>query len=179
MNCQRNNISWCLDWREVCDGKADCWPNPVDEQHCQILERNECASNEYRCFNGQCIPEIFLLDKSFISDCIDDSDEDILENRLYKNLCIIGGNPSFRCTDTKCPHWSFYVETVDDQECSPSYSRINLFEKFERRLLSPTANTHINEKCWATMICLIQAEQRISFVSLTFVPYTYLANPHF
>lgn len=118
---------------------------------------------------GQCIPEIFLLDKSFISNCIGDSDEDIFEREQYQDLCAIGGNPSFPCTDTKCPHWSYNDDNARDLDCDLGYSRLNLIEEFERRLLSPTANTHINEECWATMICLIQAEQRISLVSLTII----------
>jgi hypothetical protein len=165
LNCKRNNISWCLDWREVCDRRVDCWPDPVDEQHCEILEQNECGPNEYRCLNGQCIPEIFLLDKAFFSDCLDNSDEDLLEPSFYQTICTNTGNPTFRCTDTMCRHWSFSDNSFVEQTCGASYSRDKLNEEFDRKLLLPSANTHINENCWATMICLVQAQRQISFVS--------------
>ncbi len=166
LNCKRNNILWCLDWREVCDGKVDCWSDPVDERHCEILEQNECAPNEYRCFNGQCIPEIFLLDKTFFSDCLDNSDEDIFEDRQYRAICKGYGDPTFLCTDSKCHHWLYFNENVPVYDfCSVSYSRDKLIEQIDRQLLLSTVNTHINQECWATMICLVEAQQRFSFVS--------------
>jgi hypothetical protein len=63
-----------LNWREVCDGHIDCWGND-DEQHCSQLEMAECQEDEYRCRNGQCIPEDFLRDNYFTPDCLDTTDE--------------------------------------------------------------------------------------------------------
>ncbi len=176
MNCKRNNISWCLDWSEVCDGKVDCWPDPVDEQYCSKLEQNECGPNEYRCFNGQCIPEIFLLDKTFVSDCVDRTDEDLSEKTKYVYICKNVGDPSFRCTDIMCPHWSSSADVCAEQSCGAIYCRDKLIEKIHYDLLLPTANTHINEKCWATMICLIQAPQRIFLVSHKYYFFTSFSN---
>jgi hypothetical protein len=57
LNCE--TLSLCLDWREIYDRKIDC-VDGFDEVHCWQLEMNECAGNEYRCHNGQCIPEEFF-----------------------------------------------------------------------------------------------------------------------
>ncbi|CAF1447931.1 unnamed protein product [Rotaria magnacalcarata] len=36
---------------------------------------NECEDDEYRCTNGQCIPQSFVQDDSNTPDCVDGSDE--------------------------------------------------------------------------------------------------------
>jgi len=165
LNCKRNNITWCLDWREVCDGKADCWPNHVDEHFCEKLEQNECASNEYRCLNGQCIPETFLLDNTFVSDCIDGTDEYHVINLEYEHVCR-NGDPSFRCADIMCRHWSIgKIDNWGRQICGRIGVHDVLIYRFDRDLLLPTVNTHIKEQCWATMICLVQAQEQFSLVS--------------
>ena len=164
LNCTRNYISWCLDWREICDGKVDCWPIPVDEQNCEILEENECESNEYRCFNGQCIPETFLLDYQYSPDCLDRTDEDLLGHAQYPDDCR-KRDPSFRCTDTTYSHWTSHASYSTGQLFSTT-SYNEHFKKFEISLLSYQANTHITEKCWAIMICLVQTTRQIYFVSI-------------
>jgi hypothetical protein len=156
-------MTWCLDWREVCDGKADCWPNHVDEHFCEKLEQNECASNEYRCFNGQCIQEIFLLDNTFVPDCVDGTDEHFVINVEYENACR-KGDQSFRCADIMCRHWSLdKIDNCGRQRCGIIDCRDILLRQLDHDLLLPTVNTHINEQCWATMICLVQAQARQQF----------------
>jgi len=162
LNCKRNNITWCLDWREVCDGKADCWPNHVDEHFCEKLEQNECASNEYRCINGQCIPETFLLDKTFVPDCVDGTDEHQVSNGEYDNICR-KGDPSFRCADIMCRHWSLDFGNCGRQTYTGNTCRNILLRQLNRDLLLPTVNSHIKEQCWATMICLVQAQAQEQF----------------
>ncbi|CAF5066706.1 unnamed protein product, partial [Rotaria magnacalcarata] len=46
-----------------------------DEFNYWQLEINECAENEYRCHNGQCIPMEFFHDSSLNPDCLDRTDE--------------------------------------------------------------------------------------------------------
>ncbi|CAF1390961.1 unnamed protein product [Rotaria sp. Silwood1] len=59
-------------------GKIDCI-NGEDERKCFQLETNECdLKSEYRCSNGQCIPEAFFFDSSV--DCLDGSDEHPFRN---------------------------------------------------------------------------------------------------
>ena len=167
LNCKRNNISWCLDWSEVCDGVVHCWPNPVDEQYCQILEQNECAKNEYRCFDGQCIPNIFLLDKTIVPDCLDYTDENVLLDPHFQVICRRDGDPSFRCSEVKCRHRRIYTDDSQLSSCGPIYSREKHSDQIDQNLLSLSANEHISEECWATMICLIQVQYRIDLVSQT------------
>ncbi|CAF5026605.1 unnamed protein product, partial [Rotaria sp. Silwood1] len=88
-------FSACLDWREICDGKVDCTDGDIDEQHCDRLEVNECKENEYRCHNGQCIPEEFWRDGTANPECLDGTDE--IMGYLYPLLCY--GDPAFRCED--------------------------------------------------------------------------------
>ncbi|CAF4624874.1 unnamed protein product, partial [Rotaria sp. Silwood2] len=160
LNCTRDELPWCLDWREICDGKIDCWPIPVDEHNCEMLEENECGPDEYRCFNGQCIPGIFLSDDIFSPDCIDRSDEDLHPSVGYLNHCNMG-DPGMRCTDITYPHWSYNGGPCCNPSCGIGSCRAHLVTTFERSLLSYDANTHITEKCWATMICLVQATERV------------------
>jgi hypothetical protein len=110
----------CLDWRHICDGKNDrtedscrffsilfvgkqqCMDG-LDEDHCEVLEFNECEDDEYRCANGMCIPEEYWLDGD--NDCMDGTDE-------IGNIVDSGTNcfntPSFLCDEHLCPYnqWS-------------------------------------------------------------------------
>ena len=176
LNCMRDEFVWCLDWREVCDGKVDCWPNPSDEENCEELEERECASDEYRCINGQCIPEAFLTDNSLSPDCLDQTDEDLL-GRLkwspshYQSAGqaedhLKAGSPAFRCTDAAPAHWGYTSLANCPHSHGTSSGRSNLREAFERHLLSLTSNMHITEACWATMVCLLQVTSRITFVRM-------------
>ena len=72
--CTHHPWPFCLDWREICDGKIDCL-HGEDEQACHALETNVCADNEYRCHNGQCIPSTFVREDGYSVDCLDGSDE--------------------------------------------------------------------------------------------------------
>ncbi|CAF1233955.1 unnamed protein product [Adineta ricciae] len=63
----------CLDSRNICDGKQQ-YIDGLDEDHCELLEYNECQPNEYRCVNGQCIEIEWICDGEW--DCADASDEE-------------------------------------------------------------------------------------------------------
>ncbi|CAF5203380.1 unnamed protein product, partial [Rotaria magnacalcarata] len=74
MQCNRGIPMVCLDWSEICDGKVDCIDGGRDEEGCWELEINECEKDEYRCANGQCIPDRLFRDDITIPDCLDASD---------------------------------------------------------------------------------------------------------
>ena len=85
----------CLNWREICDGKQDCL-NGADEQDCRQLEMNECADDEYRCSNGQCIPWEYYRDDTNKAECLDQTDELPYPNdECYQN-------PRFECEEHSC-----------------------------------------------------------------------------
>lgn len=86
----------CLDWRHICDRKADCFDGS-DELNCWQLEMNECAANEYRCHNGQCIPKEFFRDNPSYPDCMDQTDE-FREAGAY----ICPHSPTFECESYVC-----------------------------------------------------------------------------
>ncbi|UJR19419.1 hypothetical protein I4U23_022549 [Adineta vaga] len=159
LNCKRNDMIWCLDWREVCDGKADCWPNHVDEYFCEKLEQNDCAPNEYRCFNGQCIPDVFLLDRTAVPDCLDSTDEEANIVQPFSSICDNNNrNPSFRCSDVSCRHWTESISQYGRELCEPMKCRTKLEEQINRNILLPIFNGHITKNCWITMICLLKMQ---------------------
>ncbi|CAF1541773.1 unnamed protein product, partial [Adineta steineri] len=97
LKCNRGSPYICLDWREICDGKVDCFDGGEDEKYCLELELNTCEDNEYQCRNGMCINKVFLLDEVYdlISpECLDRSDE-----YLNKDGGICKFIPLFKCED--------------------------------------------------------------------------------
>ncbi|CAF1513822.1 unnamed protein product [Rotaria magnacalcarata] len=101
----------CLDWRDICDRKRDCLDGS-DEKHCWKLEINQCAEDEYRCHNGQCIPVEFLQDSSIQSECLDKTDESFIPSdqqecreastfQCEEHMCR-PGIEQFSCGDGQC-----------------------------------------------------------------------------
>jgi hypothetical protein len=58
----------CLEWQNICDRSQNCMDG-WDEVNCDMLEFNECNENEFRCSNGLCIPDAYVLDGK-IFNCI-------------------------------------------------------------------------------------------------------------
>jgi len=164
INCTRGNYSWCLDWREICDGKVDCWPEPIDEQQCYELERNECNEGQYRCRNGQCIPQEYVLDNPVDPDCLDTTDETLPSIQVaYPRRCS-EGDPSIRCSDTACRHSS--RAPCPSQTCNGAGSCRSQHQRFDRFLMARTTNSHLSDECWSTMICLTKALPPLSLASI-------------
>jgi hypothetical protein len=86
LQCLHTPSSRCLDWTEICDGKIDCLDGDFDEEHCWQLEINQCKENEYRCDNGQCIPQSFYRERDRIHDCTDGSDKSLLSSHQVTSL---------------------------------------------------------------------------------------------
>ncbi|CAF2108027.1 unnamed protein product [Rotaria magnacalcarata] len=161
LTCNRSAQSFCLDWREICDGKIDCY-NWEDEKDCSELEMNECHDNEYRCRNGQCIPEEFLWDNQINPDCLDRTD---IFNPIYWKKCF--KDPSFRCEEHTCR--GFQDNVCGDGSCEENYIGCgsNRDVMFLSAMLSLVEHTHLSFKCWEAMICAIRSE---SIVKNLYVP---------
>ncbi len=77
LRCSSYSYLFCLDWREICDGKIDCI-DAEDKHNCFELEMNQCSENEYQCRNRMYVDKAFLLDDVFDlrnPECLDGSDE--------------------------------------------------------------------------------------------------------
>ena len=116
LKCNRGLNSSCLDWREICDGKINCLDDASDEKDCWQMEINDCLENEYRCTNGQCIPQSFYNDKHETPDCFDSSDvllgsdTDLCKYKL----------PNIACEDIRCPF------TIYKRDCMQERTRLLL-----------------------------------------------------
>ncbi|UJR11418.1 hypothetical protein I4U23_015598 [Adineta vaga] len=156
LECDRGGASLCLDWREICDGRIDCLNDGVDEKHCFELEINECKTNEYRCYNGQCIPEYYRTSEEPTATCLDQSD--LREISVCPNL-----DPtlnSFQCEENTCPpgqnHFSCGDgQCVDDFDECINGRHIMLFE-------SLAIQGNLSYHCWLAMVCLTQLIQQIN-----------------
>ncbi|CAF1574480.1 unnamed protein product, partial [Adineta steineri] len=148
LECHRNGQSWCLDWREVCNGIVDCFDEGLDEEYCFDMEINECEKNEYRCHNGLCILSELWEEGEGDADCLDRSDE--VSNALYIRSCF--QDPTFRCEEHSCrAHEGTF--SCGDGLC------VNKFEECNngRHMLlieSMTAKGNLTDECWIAMVCL-------------------------
>ncbi|CAF3609736.1 unnamed protein product [Rotaria sp. Silwood1] len=168
LKCDRGpgNVS-CLDWREVCDGKNDCFNNGIDEKGCfEVMELNECGPNEFRCRNGLCIPEDFLWEDSLDFDCLDGSDEIYGGQRF--DTCY--QDPAFRCEERTCRPYLNMV-ACGDGECVftqiPTdfvHAHICMNARdilLSRALLAHEETPELSKLCWSTMICAMRIYNRI------------------
>lgn len=151
MKCNRGPSPFCLDWRDVCDGKIDCLEDgSIDEVGCDDIETVECKSGEFRCRNGFCIPSHFFDDDVYNPDCIDRSDEGDLAKLLsYLDSCRM--DPAFRCEETAC-------RNEHDPLCGTLECRILECEDVNNRLrrvkYSWKENYHLSFDCWKSLVCL-------------------------
>ena len=135
----------CLDWREICDRKIDCL-DESDESHCWQLEMNECAENEYRCHNGQCIPAEFFHDVSFNPDCLDRTDEPV--QFFYTLQCY--EDPAFRCEEHTCRPGR------DEFPCGNGHCTNGLSPCHNGR-----SNFLLNDSCSLVMACLMKPDDPV------------------
>ena len=147
--CEDNGEPVCLHWNQICDGEINCIDGGEDEALCFHMEVNECQSNEYRCHNGQCIPERFnnyvsinCLDQS---DVLDSSDSETHPIRTYYDdwrdfMCPLGDR-KFTCDDGRC--------VQDFEQCSYAESSF-----LDARILSLGKLT---VECWTIIACLTRS----------------------
>lgn len=151
LNCTRNNYSWCLHWEDICDTRIDCWPEPIDEEHCFELENNECDEDEYRCRDGQCIPQRYYMDSSIGFDCLDGTDEIEFSND-FSSKDPKNGDPSITQSDKRSRH-PFSILSSGKCVGASHCSQLNR-GRFYSYLFARKNNPHLSDECWSTMICI-------------------------
>ena len=158
LRCNRGGIYLCLDWREVCDGRVDCLDGAEDEIPCYELESNECADNEFRCYNGLCIPQEFWKDGLGGTECLDRSDE--LHND-HINSCF--QDPSFRCEEHSCRQ-DYEQFVCGDGQCVEKFHDCNNGRHSSLKEAMSAKGT-LPEKCWIAMVCLTDLAPRVNETS--------------
>ncbi|CAF1682231.1 unnamed protein product, partial [Adineta ricciae] len=156
LDCDRGPAPACLDWREICDGKVDCLGNDADEINCFELEINECKENEYRCHNGMCIPEEFLNEGYYYSDCIDGTDENI---PLVPKPAKCSRDPGFWCEESTrrknpknfvCGDGGIAYGSILEYGLPCDNGR-NIIIKSS--LFSYVENSELSYSCWFLLLC--------------------------
>ncbi|CAF1350432.1 unnamed protein product [Didymodactylos carnosus] len=105
-----------LYWREVCDGKIDCWHAIDESSMCFELERNHCDNElEYRCRMGTCISKSFGFD--IYPDCMDDSDE-VDTKVVTRRYSVRMFSSTIECGEHFCGHAQF---SCNDGQCLRNY----------------------------------------------------------
>jgi hypothetical protein len=110
-----------------------------------------CNDNEYQCSNGQCIPRVFFHDQ--ISECSDQSDEIIPEQRTQWREKIFREEPTFTTEDTSCvkSHNMQWDYTYLTSSCVQERAIIL------RKGISSIKSSSIPDECWTAMKCIIHA----------------------
>jgi hypothetical protein len=163
----------CLDWREICDGKVHCHESGTDEMGCFELEVNECAENEYRCHNGQCVPEEFYKDNPYDPDCTDSSDENFFGvNEADPGMTFIDcyKDPAFRCEEADHSFFRTYTTCGDGGRSFLHFPLHNLENSctnnrntaMTRSLYSHKENAHLSYDCWSLLSCVLQFQDEIN-----------------
>ena len=169
LECNRGPKPACLDWRDICDGKVDCFDNDIDEIGCFELEMNECEANEFRCHDGLCIPEEFFNDGIYFADCLDRTDEDhsmtkkfeiVSSHRMHR--CV--RDPGFWCEEfDRARHTRLFVctdgehsdrallHTLHASIFSSCYNSRDIVVR--EALLSYTDQTDLTYDCWFLLYC--------------------------
>ena len=145
LKCNRGSAAACLHWTEICDGYIDCLNDGVDEKHCWELETNECAVDEYRCDNGQCIPKIFFHDDADSFECLDRSDE---IRHMHAPVIIENSEPTLSREDITCPRRLLASTVRLTSSCVEGRDKLHQYA-----LLSELPST-LTEKCWMAYRCL-------------------------
>ena len=157
LECDRGSNLICLDWTEICDGYVDCINEQIDEKFCWKLEINECQQDEYRCLNGQCISKEFALEKSNMSECVDQPSQ--LE--LYPfNLFEYEGPPILDLEDIRCrqPSRSYMFYRFLTSSCHSKRRRL-----LQDIIINDQSNTLINI-CSFTFYCTFYVEHFYSSI---------------
>ncbi|CAF0982244.1 unnamed protein product [Adineta ricciae] len=158
LKCNRGNAPACLDWSEICDGIVHCLDGPFDEEHCWQLELIECEDNEFKCHNGQCIPNDFVQDMTRIPDCLDESDEKLSTSASTEHSLYDEDDPPFGWEDVRCGR-SFLTSS-----CNPERANQLIKSIFSIK------DTSISDECWFALQCLIGIQnQAFDWITLDII----------
>ncbi|CAF1524238.1 unnamed protein product [Didymodactylos carnosus] len=150
LKCYRGPSPICLDWREICDGKVDCF-DAEDEKYCSQLETNTCEKDQYLCQNGMCIPDSLINQIGIIPDCIDGSDEQYM--RSFTDICYTELSP--KCEEYSCTWNKRY--SCGDGQCSdippPTYLPLCFNGRDLLHSRSQLIHTELSKLCWEAIIC--------------------------
>lgn len=166
LDCYNNSELFCLDWRDVCDGKVDCFNGNADERDCFQLEMNICNEDEFQCHNGQCIPMEYFSNNPANPDCLDGTDE---SSRL---MCH--EDPTMRCEDRSGSHHYqqpkrvFYFNCGDGESISLGFEgfdcRNQRYSQFHQILFSKSNNPTLTVECWLVMIHYFQLHDYVNIL---------------
>jgi hypothetical protein len=106
------------------------------------LEINQCQENEYRCKNGQCIPQLFYRDDPITPDCADGSDEISVKNNPLAT-CYIREKPLMKCEDCTCQR--------EDLTSSCTMTR----ESILKEAMYSSKDSSVSEDCWSAFKCFL------------------------
>ena len=148
LRCNRGPSPSCLDWSEICDGRIHCIDGGEDEEHCWLLELNECEENERRCINGQCIPKSIQTADEYSWDCLH-----LLNNALLVSAHFIeclSSSPTFACEDVVCSTFQPHDSPLLTSSCAAGRNHLLTKALFSVQPLNTS------DQCWSALKCLVQ-----------------------
>ncbi|CAF1421215.1 unnamed protein product [Adineta steineri] len=145
LKCDHGSKLTCLDWADICDGYVDCLNGPVDEEHCWQLHTNECKDDEFRCYNGQCIPKIFLNDAATVYDCLDKSDK--TNSIITQDKRIHLEMPGFNREDIQC------IQSNPQSYRQFTSSCVRKREYLLKEMMFSDTPNSISDDCWLAFKC--------------------------
>ncbi|CAF0978838.1 unnamed protein product [Adineta steineri] len=159
LECNRGESFFCLDWREICDGRVDCLNDGIDEMHCVDLEINECKSDEYRCHNGLCIPKYYRESRLFSALCLDQSD-------AWETIQCPSFDPTldlFQCEEHTCPPGPKQF-ACGDGHCVEDFDECDNGRHL-MLLKSLSSQGNLSYHCWLAMVCLTKIIDQVNRTS--------------
>ena len=153
LKCNRGFNPACLDWTEICDGKIDCFDEGLDEEDCWQLEIvDRCDINQYQCHNGQCIPNMFKDEHEFSFDCIDQSDESLVNRRIIRSGDQLVEEPIFMLEDVSCVN---FVGTNHGWSDTWTSSCVKHRQKLISYSMFSVKPNSLSEECWTALKCIV------------------------